>query len=435
VELSESHAYQIAEDAVTKICQRLARRLNAEAKQAGQEQRITASDLEDLYYKQRGRCAICGVPVEDHGGLFRPKAIQLDHIENVNRRSTFAARADGRESAGAPMADISNVQWVCRLCNNVKQMLVASNRQWDEYISECHRQSLAGFPLRTNADVCGSRASKRGKRLAWMREQFDKHGHSLSSHNVARHFAGTELEVNYATHIKELKEMGWCGQRHAAELRRQIASNLSEAACLAENIAIGSAAKKTLKEWHAEMNALAYQQHGLPPIGSQGWRVIVDELSLFFPVSGARGSRAELRMASASERSWILSELSAAGDSGMTAEELSARTCSDTFVEELKANAIKSLVASGRIERHCERLYYGLTRTEAAEVVGVSRNRLKKWAVLGVGPRFMKIATNSKGECYYSARTLYEFAEKRKKTTFDRVGWQNVQTTRSESIF
>ncbi|NBW23516.1 MAG: hypothetical protein EBR82_87800, partial [Caulobacteraceae bacterium] len=149
---SEPHGYQIEEDAVTKICQRLARRLNAEAKQAGQQQRISASDLEDLYYKQCGRCAICGVLVEDHGGLHRPKAIQLDHIQNVNRRSTLAARAEGRESVGAAMADISNVQWTCRLCNTVKQMLVSSNRPWGEYIAECHRQSSAGFPLRTNTD-------------------------------------------------------------------------------------------------------------------------------------------------------------------------------------------------------------------------------------------------------------------------------------------
>jgi hypothetical protein len=411
MELHQASQYRIGEDAIARICQNRSRHMNSEARLAGQPQRITATDLEDLYYKQGGMCAICGTPVEDHGPHKHPKAIRADHIRNVNRRSTFESRACGSISTGALIADIGNVQWVCHLCNTLKQIVVASGVQWAEYVAGCNAQASMGFPLRSDAVVCGSRMSRRHSRMDWMRQQFESHGHALSSRDVAKHFAHTDLEANYATYLKELKEIGWCGQRHASELRKQVAEQLCRASTTAD--------EKTLKEWCEAFNVAVHDQHCLPAVSVVRFRQIIDEHALTFPIAERVDGKAKIRMASSAEKAWMLDELRLAGPNGMTRKDLVEKTKSATFAAELKAEAIEQLIQSGRIEEHDGRLFYGLTRREAAEVIGVSPHRLKKWAVYGTGPRFMKTPNNSKGDCYYSARMLYEFAENRTKTPCD----------------
>jgi excisionase family DNA binding protein len=48
-----------------------------------------------------------------------------------------------------------------------------------------------------------------------------------------------------------------------------------------------------------------------------------------------------------------------------------------------------------------------LTREEAADVLGVSRQTLANWAVDGAGPRFVKIGTNAR----YRAQDLEAYIE------------------------
>lgn len=416
----EAVLFGITEEAVTRICQNRARHMNSEAKLAGQSQRITATDLEDLYYKMHGRCALCRAVLEDHGAAKHPRSIRADHIHNVNRRSTFEARATGAHSTGAPIADIANVQWVCHLCNTLKQIVVASGIEWSDHIAQCSRESDAGFPLRQNADVCGSQFSRRGKRMAWMREQFAMKGHALSSYEVTKHFEQTDLEAHLATILKELKEIGWCGMRHMGQVRRAIAVEMHEKAVES------SIEKPCLKDWCRELNEIVQVRHGWPGISYVGFQKLCDEEGLVFLTT--RASRRTLeRNATSSEKSFIRSLLKAKGKDGATAQEIGLVSQSDTFTETLVSKAIKELADAGQIERHEGRFFYCMDRKEAAKVIGVSIHKMKKYVAHSTGPAFLKTPNNTKGQCYYSVRTLYPWAEARKKTRWDKVGWQQAR--------
>ncbi len=412
MESSEPTEYKIAEDAVAKICMNRARFMNSEAQQAGQSQRITATDLEDLYYKQGGRCAICGVPVEDHGGQKHPRAIQADHIQNVNRRSTFAARAAGGNVDGALIADISNVQWVCRLCNTLKQIVVSSGVDWSEHISGCHKQSAAGFPLRNNVAVCGSRASRRGRRMAWMQEQFAMRGHALSSGDVSAHFRGTELEAHLATYLKELKSIGWCGMRHMAEVRRAVVQEMAERAFSSgEELA-------TFKEWCGQFNKVITERYGWPSVSTTRFQQLCEESGALFFTTRVQAKTLE-RVASSSEKAMIRAFLKEKGRLGASIQDVCDSLVSDTFTLSLFEKAMNELAAIGQIERHDGRAFYCMSRKEAAEVLGVKVHKFKKWAAYGNGPVFLKSPSNTKGDCYYSSRTLFDFAESRRVKTLE----------------
>lgn len=422
---TETPKYGISEENVTRICQNRARHMNSEAMQAGQSNRIQATDLEDLYYKQGGRCATCGVIVEDHGAHKHPKAIRADHIQNVNRRSTFKARACGNEGTGAPIADISNVQWVCHLCNTLKQIVVGAGVDWCDHIANCHGQSSAGFPLRNNADVCGSQSSRRSRRMAWMQEQFAIRGHALSSGEVIKHFAETELEAHLATYLKELKQIGWCGQRHSAELRKQIIQELHEQAWASELIHAGSAEKQTAKEWAAEINKAAKEKHGLKPVSSVRIKQMMYDAGLYFPVAHkCQTQKRKDQWASLALRSAILEIAKDADVDGCGIQELHRKTCERFANEDAVSEELQYLSRIGRLEHIGETVFYCLSRSEAAELLGVSPNRLKKWASRGIGPAYLQCATNPKAECFYSVRSLSAFAGARTKTRYDKVGWQ-----------
>lgn len=419
---SEDFQYGISEEAVTRICQNRARHMNSEARLAGQHQRITASDLEDLYYKTHGRCSLCRAVLEDHGAAKHPRSIRADHIRNVNRRSTFEARAKGVVSTGAPIADISNVQFVCHLCNTIKQIVIASGIEWPDYIASCHKESDAGFPLRNNADVCGRRSSRRNRRISWMREQFAAKGHALSSYDVTKHFDGTELEANLATILKELKEIGWCGMRHMGQVRRSIASEMCEKA-LAEKTE-----KPFLKDWCRELNEIVASRYGWPAISYVAFQKLCEEEGIAFFTTRANRRTLE-RNATSAEKASIRQILKEKGRSGATGSDIGLSAHSDTFTDTLVSKAIEELAVAGQIERHEGLFFYCMDRKEAAEVIGVSVNKLKKHAVRGTGPTFLKTPSNTKGHCYYSVRTLYDWAEARKKTPWDKVGWQATKQT------
>lgn len=407
--------FRISEDRVRQIARNRATHLNAEARQAGQQQRVTATDLEDLYYKQGGRCAITGFLLEDHGANKHPLAIRADHIQNVNRRSTFFRIANGEHVCTAALADINNIQWVCHMANTFKQLVVGYGMNWADVIAGCHSQAINGFPIRANALVCGSVSTKRGKRIELMQAEFERLGHALNSHDIHSHFVGTELEAHYSTILKELKSIGWCGARHASEMRRQVVQQMA-----ADAIATGKQLNRMI-DWCAELNRIIKERFGWPSISVVRFRQICEELGVTFRVSSPQ-SKTLLRDASAAEKVAIREYLRDKGREGACESDLENDLASDTFVPSLFPSALAQLTSNGQIERHGNRLFYCMTRKEAAETIGVSVHRLKKWAVFETGPKFLKSATNPKGECYYSVRTLYEFAELRTPTPFDLVG-------------
>lgn len=401
---------RISEAEIERISKRRANQINAEARMAGQPQRVTASQLEELYYKQLGRCAITGFPLEDHGAVHHPLAIRADHIENVRRQSTFTRRAQGENFVSAPFADIENIQWVCHMANMLKQSVVLYGMDYRKVIFGCYEQAAAGFPLRTNAGECGNRKIRTTKRIQFLQSEFDKKGHLLNSREMHKHFAGTELDACYQTVLREMKSIGWCGQRHASAIKKEMLKAMA-AEVLAE-----AKPPKRMREWCNEFNAAVHDKHGWPGVSIVYFTMMCDELSVSFPV---KNQRRVVRQASSSEKLSIRQFLKGKNGDGAIPEEVASAMASDTFIAQVFDKALSELLTAGQVEKHEGRLFYCMNRNEAAKEIGVSIHRLKKWAWAGIGPEFLKTPFNVKGECYYSVRTLGSFIESRQRTRFD----------------
>jgi 5-methylcytosine-specific restriction endonuclease McrA len=84
------------------------------ARKKGATGKHTIQDIIDLYEKQAGMCAACGVPLQRSG----KQKYQIDHIVPLSPRN-------GGKSGSH---DISNIQLLCRSCNSSKSNL--SQEEW-----------------------------------------------------------------------------------------------------------------------------------------------------------------------------------------------------------------------------------------------------------------------------------------------------------------
>lgn len=400
--------FLISDDDIARFAQRRARQNNQLARERGQIARLKASDLHDLYYKMLGRCGQCSEALT-------VDSIQLDHIAEARYRASLAATVAGEQFDSGEIADINNVQWVCKTCNAFKELCRRNSVDLAAYVSRIAAQSAMQFPIRSRADVCGSIATKRGRRIQRMQNEFEKSGHAISSYDVVAWFAGTELEAGHQTILRELKSIGWCGMRHMAEVRRAVVQEMAEEA-IASNAEMTS-----YKDWCQKFNELITKRHGWPSISAVRFRQLCEEAEVTFFTSRSQ-ARSRERDASSAEKFLIRAWLKEKGRPGVEIEELATEMRSDTFTGGLFEKSVNELAELGQIERHGSRLYYCMNRKEASAVIGVSVHRLKKWSVFGTGPVFLKNPRNTKGECYYSVRTLFDFVESRKRTRFDLVG-------------
>jgi hypothetical protein len=415
--------FRIDEDRLWHICNRKVADLNAAARSAGQPERVSALDLESLYYAQGGRCAITGIPLEDFpNDLKHPYNIRLDHIQNQFRRSTVAAAFGGSEPRpdAGPIASIDNLQWVCHFANGLKEFVRRYEQDFQHVIGLIHEQCADSFPIRSKAVAAGSRASKHTLRKQRLTELFAENGHELSAAQAWREFSATQLEACYQTVLRELKEIGWSGEKHKRAICDKVLFGL-----LAE--AKGDVVR-TKKEWLAMFNE-RLAENGLNPV-SVAWLSHLENCAgQHLPTP----RRKVVRRASVGEQISLLEYLKNAQDGEwcVAIETTTVRACFSGWDEIIFQDAVGQLHERGKIdvwrdENGVEWACYAYTRKEAAIKIGVSPNRLKKWGgPLQCGPQFMKGDTH-KSATYYSARTLRPFVETRTKTKMDAVGWQGT---------
>jgi hypothetical protein len=410
--------FRIDEDRLLVICSTRVTALNDAARSAGQIQRVSALDLESLYYAQGGRCAITGMALEDFPcDSKHPHNIRLDHIQNQFRRSTLRAASAGQQprSDAGPIASIDNLQWVCHLANGLKEFIRRYDQDFSQLIGLIHEQCVSGFPIRSQAVASGSRASKRTLRKPRLAELFGKHGHELSCAEAWREFAGTQIEACYATISRELKEIGWDGEKH----RRAVYDKVLLALIAESN----SNDVRPKTQWLAVFNE-RLSEHQMRPV-SMAW---LCQLENWAGQHLPTPRKKEFRPASVGEQMALLEYLKNNDDGEwcIAVEMPLMRSSFASWDEIIFQDAVGQLQDRGKIDVWADDngndwACYAYTRKEAAIKIGVSPNRLKKWGgVLQCGPQFMK-GESHKSATYYSARTLKEFVRNRFKTSKDVV--------------
>lgn len=400
--------YLIPEEQVRKIAYGRAHRNNAEAKLVGQPASLKPSELIDLYYRMKGRCAISGFPLEYHDRLTHSRSIELDHIVECKRRRQLSAAVSGSTADGGLIAHIDNVQWVCRFANIMKQQ---ANQQGMDLVAICRaiaEQGENGYPLRSEAAFLGldGRAEFRRKVIL---ECIESNPVCPASF-VTRKLVGTPGEAKEATVRQHMRELGWNDSRRAyvdfrdEAIRAVVESHGHEWALQSD---FREAVRVELLRRGVEKNpAVCWLKKQAKRMG----------ISLVF------GST--MRAVCAGDKARVLSLLKPAGSSGMQRDEIIRLLSLSGISDVLAHDTINVLLDFGAVyARESDgAIVASMTRQQAAEAIGVSANRLKKWASCSwdgkdAGPPFMKC--KSKSLTFYRHEDVEAFIGSRGSHPFD----------------
>lgn len=411
-EVTEDVIDLIPEEQLRKIVASRTSELNRIAKHRGEDSRVSGSELIDLYYKQRGLCAITGWRLEHHcRGVKSALSIELDHIIEINGGSARLklSRPSGWQeelTAVGSAADIDNLQWVCRFANQLKEKCRAADVCLEDLVRSVTAQANEGFPIRKKCENLGRRGARAYREeLLW---NLAKAKPGFSAAEAARILSGTQYEACEGVIRKQMQELGllnasWRDRRiavlHLLASENDLHFESTEAFVLLANRKVGHNKGFTLNCWRQTAKDAG----------------LVVNFQRLFP----GGTRTRL---CAGDRAACLAALRIAADKGMLTEELRAKAKERGVPANLIDGAIQSLLECYAAYEHEGRLFASLTRQEAADLIGVSVNRLKKWARADwhdqfAGPEFMK--DRGKSMTFYRRDVVREFAENRSPHKFD----------------
>ena len=396
------------------VCQSRASDCNRQAAARGEDSRVAASELFDLFVRQQGKCAITGLTMEyKKGQIAGPLVPQLDHILEVRRshggRALFLMRkseepSDAGEKGKA--ADIENLQWVCKFANGVKERFRQAGLPLEQTCLRIAENAKAGFPIRSKCHNLGLRGAQKFRKDFIQKQLSDFPG--ISAMQIHENLVGTDGEACYSVILKTMTELGWKASeiRNWKERRIQVLKELSTD---------GVIRFESFRDFLEMANKASGHHRGF---SHSCWRQDAHSVGIVF----ARALRRSVSTVSNGDLAACVSHLRDAGDRGDTKQGLCEWCESREIPDKLVANLLEQLISFGAVYEYQERYYAALTRTEAAHLIGVSPNRLKKWGRsdwgnLLAGPPFIK--KTKKGKTYYRRHDVAEFIQSRGKHPLD----------------
>jgi len=380
------------------------------AAEIGQDERLKASCLIDMYYKCGGVCAICTEVLTEEN-------IQLDHIIETRYRAVRKARLSGLMLEAGKVACIDNVQWLCALCNEMKERFRARKIDLVKWVNGVKAQSDLGFPIRRNCTHLGTTGA-RAIRNDLINEKLKTNPH-ITAKQMCELLIGTHGESSYSCVMQHMKERGWQPERRgyvAKQRRLSIVKEMFESGKI---------------NWNSEgdlCDALNCE-YGIEDAFSKAcWRNSIYEAGVSFSVSTSRrfGKIARSVMCAGDKQACLL-VIAKYGDVGALPEEIENECVSRGVPQNLICDVFSALRAEFKVYESSDgaRLVASLTRKEAAAMIGVKPNRLKKLASSAFsyknqGPPFMK--ASDKSDAFYRRDDVERYARDRQRTEFDLCG-------------
>lgn len=396
------------EKAFLAFCGSRASDCNQQARARGEECRVSASELFDLYVRQHGRCAITGLRIAyEKGKTSGPLVPQLDHIVEVRR--SFRGRAsfllsDGNEDHASgsegKAADIENLQWVCKFANSLKERFRQAGLPMQEICQAIVEQFAAGFPIRSACHDLGLRGAQRFRRQ--FIEQELRNSPGISAMQMHERLIGSVGEACYQVVLKTMQELGW----QASEVHGWREKRLEVIRAIAVN---GVIVCDSFREFVVKANEMSGHYRGF---SGTCWRQDAASIGVVF----ARTIRRSISSISNGDVAACVAHLKTKGDFGQAIDDFQVWCASRDIPKTLVENLLDRVRDIGAVYEHHGKLYASLTRAEAAKLIGVSPNRLKKWGRsdwgdLLAGPPFVK--KTKKGKTYYKRHEVAEFIAQR----------------------
>lgn len=379
--------------------------LNKTAKARGEAERVAPSELLDLYYKQKGRCAITGWPLKKlKDGRRSHESIELDHIKEINGGTTrrwLALEGDEQKHPpGGRAADINNLQWVCRFANQLKEKCRSAGISLGDVAESISLQAKSGWPIRNDCNHLGTKGGRAFRKMFLIDLSLVKPGFSAAQ--AALLLDGTPGEACEDVVLKQMHELGLV-QRSWKKRRQKV---------LLEMAAKDELVFDCLEDFVEKANSLIGREKGF---SSNTWRDDAKAVGVVVTLSKKLAPQRRIRIC-AGDRAACINVLKEAGDGGLVFSDLVADVKRRGVPSQLVIDAIEAVLATFAAYEHQGRVFASLTREEAADRIGVSKNRLKKWARQDwydplAGPEFMKDA--SKSFTYYKRHVVEDFVKSR----------------------
>jgi hypothetical protein len=345
---------------------------------------MTAEKLVGQYYRMRGLCAETGIPLL-HSTESKPLAIELDHIVPVNRRKSLEAAFSGsaqKDGAGLA-ASMDNVRLVCRFAHRVRHQAELQGLDFTSFCSMWSHVSTEGCIIDPTIGVNHqSSCAVRQKADTLIGELISDQQRFYSFDAVCALLEKNHLPLSCQDVRKlMLKNLGIGLKAYATNFRiNLIRSLLAGDSHLSARLATQGCTSEILEAINN-----CFITAGMSPMTRAGISPYFRRLGITLPGSATKTGKPRQRYVvnSSSRLSlWAFSKAKSAG--GFS--ELDVRQQFPGWDQALISLAISDAVSRNLIEEKHGRLFGRVNRSEAARILHLSPQVLKKYAVMGKAP-------------------------------------------------
>jgi hypothetical protein len=351
------------------------------------------------------------MPLEYHESLKHYRRVQLDHIVEKRARAAEKALLSGQTATQyGKVACISNVQWVCRFANMIKEYVRSAGFSYKDCIEAMYRQCEADFPLRKSATNLGLKG-QRSFRLKVISRTLENNPFATPT-EIVEALSGTVGEASYQSVHRLMKEMGWRSKRDHAHFE-------------AQRNAINAVVLESGHEWERRQDFAdavngAFERTGLPQVSVTRISELVSRCGIQIKLK----KRRKHRKPCPGDHVAFLQMLKTHGHVGLDLQSCRQWASDRGFSSEDAEAVFANLTDCGAVyvSSNESSLIASLTRQEAAAQIGVSKNRLKKWGRMdwsgGIsGPAYFK--ASAKGITYYRHEDVESFVRSRGSNELD----------------
>jgi hypothetical protein len=368
---------------------------------------MTAEKLVAQYYRMRGLCADTGIPML-HSSESTTLAIELDHIKQVDRRKSLeAAFAGGTQNVNAGLAaSMENVRLVCRIAHRMRHQAEIQGVDFSTLCSMWSRVATSGCAIdpsievnHQSSNVVQAKAEELIDGLLCDSQRF------WSLETVCSMLQENHLPLTY-DEVRKLmiKKVGTNLSTYRTNFRASVVRDviMSDNSLSLELTTKGCTDKilDTINERCVDA--------GMAPVTKMGMKPYLKKLGIGSPSSLTQTGRPRKKTAvNSSCRSSLWAFAKSAGIKGFSAVEVRQRFPS--WDEALVSVAISDAVERKLIEDKRGMLFGRFNRKEAARILDLSPQVLKKYAVMGKAPPHLLGRPGVGVEAMYSLEDLLEW--------------------------
>jgi hypothetical protein len=377
------------------------------ARLLGQSADMTAEKLVGQYYRMRGLCAETGIPML-HSSESSPLAIELDHIVSLNRMKSLEAAFSGTvpDQNGGLAAAMNNVRLVCRIAHRMRHQAENQGIDFTVFCSRLYSVSTQGCCIDPTVELNHQSSEA-------VREKAQQLIDGLLSDANRFHSLDTVCEMLERNHlpltlneVRSLmtKKLGTNLNTYRSRFRLAVIRSVIESNSVlrSEFVTIGCTANITEAINQGFINA------GMTPITKVGMLPYFRRLGISAASAQTQtGKPRQKNAVNSASRSSLWAFAKSMGIRGFSQVDVQQQFPSwgDTLV----VVALEDAIARNLIEEKQGRLFGRVNRAEAARLLSLTAQVLKKYAVMGKAPPHLLGKPGCGVEATYSIHDLVDW--------------------------